>query len=982
VPHRTPTLRLLLLASVAATCACSGDPAPDADPTLIHVRFEPDGEGFYRLPWPSDARLTERGTPDLTDFPRRRGLLATTLQEIERDVEGFATMPVVYLALSGPVSEAALPQGLDALSPTSPIQMIDVSEAGCGARLPLEVAVSTATDGLRVENTLQVANAIGTVLTPRRPYAVIVLRTFGAEEARSTARPQAFDRALADTEGADALSRSLSPLRRCLPDAGVDLDDVAVATVFTPQDPVADMHALRDFVADPARIDTRPVRDWQPSEAWSRHRLHLSTFTGVLEMPVFQEGVSPYESAGGALVFDAAGQPVVQRWEDVDFAVAVGTPETPPTGPRPVLVFMDGTGWEPWQHLGSNWILEALAEGYVVMSFMPQFHGGRAGFAANTEIASFNIPNPPAGRTNFQQEAAEISYFLRVARERIVGLPGLPDLDTDNPVYGGHSQGAVCGSMVAAVESDFRGYVFNGLSSYLTLTILHREDIFDFDAIIKTLYAFTGTLDRFHPLLQIIQLGAEVVDPHNYVPRWHGWDGNPRGSHVFVSNGYEDVTTTPRGIEHMTMAANMPPIETPGWEVDPVGVWDGMPVTLPVQGNESSADGEPLTMATFLDVDQGHGTIYARPFARQLALSFWRTARVGTPRLSSTNEYECGDGADEDEDGTVDCADPDCAMRPPCVEGSCRNGVDEDGNGLIDCADPVCEGQPACREASCTNGTDDDGDGAADCADSDCAGLAPCPEGDCADRVDGDGDGDTDCADSDCADSNACHERRCADRVDDDGDGRTDCADDECVTSVACPEASCDDGSDEDANGLTDCADPGCAGSPMCVQTREMDCSNGTDDDGDMVADCGDADCAREPTCAMVTCADGDLGRQLGVALFVGDLAGETNDYPPADCLPLGTGADTPDLALLWTAPSAGDYVISTRGSGLDTVLNVLGPDCDPAHELACNDDESPVATSTVTVTLTEGESIVIVIAAYDPEEARGSVRLHIYPRP
>src|SRR5690606_19797442 len=163
--------------------------------------------------------------------------------------------------------------------------------------------------------------------------------------------------------------------------------------------------------------------------------------------------------------------------------------------------------------------------------FMPQFHGGRAGFEGDTETTTFNLINPSAVRTNFRQEAAEISYFIRLIRERIAGLPGLPPLDTERLVYGGHSQGALCGAIVAAVEDQFQAYVFSGLSSYLTFTVLYRDDIVDFAAVVSAIYGYRGTLDRFSPLLQMMQMGGEVVDPHNYVRRWHGWAQHPDGNH-------------------------------------------------------------------------------------------------------------------------------------------------------------------------------------------------------------------------------------------------------------------------------------------------------------------------------------------------------------------------------------------------------------------------------------------------------------------
>jgi hypothetical protein len=57
-----------------------------------------------------------------------------------------------------------------------------------------------------------------------------------------------------------------------------------------------------------------------------------------------------------------------------------------------------------------------------------------------------------------------------------------------------------------------------------------------------------------------------------------------------------------------------------------------------------------------------------------------------TARASVSRE-NCTNGIDDDGDGLIDRADPDCA--PPATE-NCTNGIDDDGDGLIDSADPDC----------------------------------------------------------------------------------------------------------------------------------------------------------------------------------------------------------------------------------------------------------------------------------------------------
>jgi hypothetical protein len=91
----------------------------------------------------------------------------------------------------------------------------------------------------------------------------------------------------------------------------------------------------------------------------------------------------------------------------------------------------------------------------------------------------------------------------------------------------------------------------------------------------------------------------------------------------------------------------------------------------------------------------------------------------------------CTNLTDDDCDGLVDCADPNCALAPGCKKCGveiCDNGADDDCDGAIDCADASCRFAPGCAPLAeqCNNGLDDDHDGAIDCADSDCAANPTC----------------------------------------------------------------------------------------------------------------------------------------------------------------------------------------------------------------------------------------------------------------
>ena len=85
---------------------------------------------------------------------------------------------------------------------------------------------------------------------------------------------------------------------------------------------------------------------------------------------------------------------------------------------------------------------------------------------------------------------------------------------------------------------------------------------------------------------------------------------------------------------------------------------------------------------------------------------------------------DCTNGEDDDDDGLVDCEDPDCATHDSCADNAeiCNDGIDNDEDGLVDCLDEDCADHPDCVGPSedCVDGIDNDSDGAIDCDDDDC----------------------------------------------------------------------------------------------------------------------------------------------------------------------------------------------------------------------------------------------------------------------
>ena len=370
------------------------------------------------------------------------------------------------------------------------------------------------------------------------------------------------------------------------------------------------------------------------------------------------------------------------------------------------------------------------------------------------------------------------------------------------------------------------------------------------------------------------------------------------------------------------------------------------------------------------------------------------------------NESDCADGRDLDDDQLADCADPDCADSPLCVE-NCGDGIDNDGDFATDCFDSACSGDPICGPEDCDDGVDNDANAATDCADAACAHDVSCIE-DCTDGVDNDGDGRTDCVDVYCDLDPACAED-CTDGVDNDGDSATDCFDGACSGDPICGPEICSDGVDNDADYATDCADVDCALDAACAE----DCADGVDNDGDLATDCFDAYCDHSELCAE-DCTDGvdndgdiwpdclDAYCDLDPACAEDCADGFDNDgdalydchdrycrdephcapvcphatlsAPPQTLKTVTVGLpDTlqpscavsaaSDYTWSFTAPADGDYTFDTDGSSYNTVLYAL--DGCGGDEIAC-DNNAINQQSEITVTLEAGQTIIVVADGFD----------------
>jgi cysteine-rich repeat protein len=234
-----------------------------------------------------------------------------------------------------------------------------------------------------------------------------------------------------------------------------------------------------------------------------------------------------------------------------------------------------------------------------------------------------------------------------------------------------------------------------------------------------------------------------------------------------------------------------------------------------------------------------------------------------------TNEI-CNDGADNDTDGTVDCADSDCAndpaCAPECVTDSdcgpgqvCTDGVCCDtGECIPNGRDPVCQFDYECGNGACVDGFCHD----ACIADSECPTGQTCQDGLCLTDPDG---GDECVFNADCvADGNGefcingiCHEG-CNSENDCAGNENcrgTICQPDdlpssECNVNADCPingqecvNAVCRFACDNDSDCETSCGTGSACDLGYCLFPNEVNPECQVNEDCTSGLDCIDAQC-------------------------------------------------------------------------------------------------------------------------------------------
>lgn len=609
-----------------------------SDPQGPRALYE--GPGFFDRPWPSDARTTAAGTPDLAGFPNpwSNALLDDYIAFVEAQ-PGFATQAPIYVRFDGAIDVSQFPPPADTLLADSPVRLVDLDANAPTwlTAIPVQFEWTGPSTNYQPGNLLAVAPVFGFPLRPATRYALVLTTAI------ATADP-AFVQALAP-DG----DRALADLRAALPLLDLDPDDVAVATTFTTTDPTAEMRSLVRMVREDLGLPDLDL-DVEVVSVLPDHSVYRTHYP----TPRFTHGERPYWTEGGGFAFRADGQPVLDGWDDMRLAVCV--PHEPAEGPPggwPVVIQQHGTGGDYLSHCNSDSELEIARQlglrGFVSLGIDQPLHGTRNGGEPASDLANFNLFNATGATSNFRQGAVDAIYLARAlaAEGATFTRPDAASvtIDPSRVFFFGHSQGGLTGAIAAPYfQGDVDAAVLSGAGGTLAITIVDRKDVLDFAMLLSDTLQFADNevVTEMHPAVGLIQTAVERTDPVNYARYWFAERPDVDGAvpmDLLLTSGTQDEATPYRTAVSLAAAGHVP-VLAPGATDEVAFVLRGTAERDgPLQDDVARYDGTPGTSGVAQWKGADHYLVFDDPVAADVYGEFLEGAAQGAPVIGRPKDF-------------------------------------------------------------------------------------------------------------------------------------------------------------------------------------------------------------------------------------------------------------------------------------------------------------------------------------------------------
>ncbi len=641
-----------VLGLTALVVGCGGGTdVPEGAPPTVVASYD-DAATSELTPYPSNRYTVASDTatglsveipdtsPDLVNGPE----LASTVAELE-EMNGFSTTGGVYVTFDGPIDVTGLTpppdddgsfdgELLDALAYTqadSPMILVDVDpdspHRGEAVGLVPTYWEQPADDFyIRDEFSLIAQPAVP--LRPGTRYLFVVTDALKATDGTVVGRSPLMDALLeGESQGSypDEVRAGIDELEDSL---GVGKGRIVLATTFTTAAVTDEMFALAQAIRGAPAPSL--VEDWTvetPMATDGRIR-----FRGAYRANEYRQPLPD-----GRFVISADGVPEAQGTEDLEVFMAVSDATT--ATPRPVVIFGHGLAGDKDGVWGAAERLSSLNA--AVFAIDSPHHGSRAAEGSSELDYVFKFfgiddtdPNNPTfvigrARDNFRQMAADQLELVRLIAtlSDLDILPegnpdGVPDLDTSQILYIGHSFGAVQGATIFALAPEITHATWNvGGAGLMTLL----RDSNTFSLIVNGLRpegVADGAVARFMAMSQAI---VDPGDPLVYAP--YAVRQEPDGvpgwvpREILLQEVVGDTIVPNSSTRALARATGLELVDA----IDPVS---GLPQTSgPVTAN--LPEGVTGAMTQFDTIHGGdpatHGELYFSPEGRTQYVTFFTT---------------------------------------------------------------------------------------------------------------------------------------------------------------------------------------------------------------------------------------------------------------------------------------------------------------------------------------------------------------------
>ena len=625
-------IRVAVIALVAAA-ACA-PPSPERAPVQLALprdAFPP----FLDAPWPSDLHVRDvdgRRRIDVGSFPNPTG--STALDELlvyARDsLDGWRVEGGMFFRVEGGVDPASLPAD-PAASIGDGASMFLVALDAPTRRLPIEIQLVEQPTSYLPAGTVVALPLLGVVADG--PTALVVTSRARRRDGVPLG-PSPDLRKLLSCEPIEDVDDPppCAPYQKLAADLGLAVDDVALVQIVTPFDPTAGLRAayraLRDAPA-PA-IEGVALRA-------DAHTLY-DAYEGVVHLAQYQAGAPPFDVSDGVqggFVLDDDGVPIVQRTEPVRFLLTVPKGEPPADG-WPVCVMGHGTGGTFESGLGDGPSSEAhqlASSGWAMLAVSEPLHATRAGNRPGDEdVLTFNFYNPIAGRDNWRQSTLEKVQLTTLARDLYVedgGGKAIP-FDRRRTSYFGHSQGGIVGGIFVGVEERVDGAFLSGAGAGFAPSLIEKTEPVVIADVMRTVLGVPDDepLDRFHPVLSLLQTFVAPVDPLYYGDAWRALADPP---HLVATSGLFDDYTPKRNHGALAASFGLPLVQPVAEEVLVLDLLGVDVDASPAQANLELPSGARVTAGLFQFPSEGHFAVFQDPDAQRLVRRFFETLPAGAP---------------------------------------------------------------------------------------------------------------------------------------------------------------------------------------------------------------------------------------------------------------------------------------------------------------------------------------------------------------